>query len=205
MSDQINGAPSTPDDDVTSQERTAASVPVPPRGKQDLVQERAPWKALDEELTGRHYLLPPLNSSSEHFSSERLDSATSSIATSVSESLVDADKAGILGVGIYENAITTPSRPSHSDENLPRVCAKEVIKRRSVALTDPGVGEVGGRLGRNSSSYGRTIDEDHVNFVLMYDMLTGIRHAVSVCQAKMCRPLTNEDFLYARTYTPIRS
>ncbi|KZP26950.1 SAICAR synthase-like protein [Athelia psychrophila] len=41
---------------------------------------------------------------------------------------------------------------------------------------------------------GNLIGEDHVNYVLMYNMLTGIRIAVSRCQAKMTRTLTEEDF-----------
>ncbi|KAL7416330.1 hypothetical protein BDY24DRAFT_379321 [Mrakia frigida] len=42
---------------------------------------------------------------------------------------------------------------------------------------------------------GNLIGEDHVNYVLMYNMLTGIRIGVSRCQAKISRPLTPEDFL----------
>ncbi|KAL6299951.1 SAICAR synthase-like protein [Sparassis latifolia] len=41
---------------------------------------------------------------------------------------------------------------------------------------------------------GNLIGEDHVNYVLMYNMLTGIRIAVSRCQAKIRRPLTPEDY-----------
>ncbi|GJJ15000.1 hypothetical protein Clacol_009271 [Clathrus columnatus] len=41
---------------------------------------------------------------------------------------------------------------------------------------------------------GNLIGEDHVNYVLMYNMLTGIRVAVSRCQAKNRRALTDEDF-----------
>lgn len=41
---------------------------------------------------------------------------------------------------------------------------------------------------------GNLIGEDHVNYVLMYNMLTGIRVAVSRCQAKIRRPLTDSDF-----------
>ncbi|KAJ2930764.1 hypothetical protein H1R20_g6346, partial [Candolleomyces eurysporus] len=41
---------------------------------------------------------------------------------------------------------------------------------------------------------GNLIGEDHVNYVLMYNMLTGIRVGVSRCQAKIKRPLTDEDF-----------
>ncbi|KAF8227038.1 SAICAR synthase-like protein [Tricholoma matsutake] len=41
---------------------------------------------------------------------------------------------------------------------------------------------------------GNLIGEGHVNYVLMYNMLTGIRIGVSRCQAKIKRELTNEDF-----------
>ncbi|KAJ7183093.1 phosphatidylinositol phosphate kinase PIPK5 [Mycena filopes] len=41
---------------------------------------------------------------------------------------------------------------------------------------------------------GNLIGEDHVNYVLMYNMLTGIRIGVSRCQAKIKRALTDEDF-----------
>ena len=40
----------------------------------------------------------------------------------------------------------------------------------------------------------RVVDEKHDNYVLMYDMLTGIRTAVSRCQAKPTRPLTELDY-----------
>ncbi|KDQ09124.1 hypothetical protein BOTBODRAFT_117659 [Botryobasidium botryosum FD-172 SS1] len=41
---------------------------------------------------------------------------------------------------------------------------------------------------------GNLIGEGHENYVLMYNMLTGIRIAVSRCQAKIKRPLTDEDY-----------
>ncbi|KAG5635239.1 hypothetical protein H0H81_011955 [Sphagnurus paluster] len=41
---------------------------------------------------------------------------------------------------------------------------------------------------------GNLIGEGHVNYVLMYNMLTGIRIGVSRCQAKIKRALTSEDF-----------
>lgn len=40
----------------------------------------------------------------------------------------------------------------------------------------------------------KIVDEDHRNYILMYDMLTGIRISVSRCQAKPGRPLTPRDF-----------
>ncbi|CAO3564264.1 unnamed protein product [Mortierella alpina] len=44
---------------------------------------------------------------------------------------------------------------------------------------------------------GTRIGEDHVNYVLMYNMLTGIRVSVSRCQAKPQRALVDEDFTSA--------
>lgn len=48
---------------------------------------------------------------------------------------------------------------------------------------------------------GNLIGEGHVNYVLMYNMLTGIRIAVSRCQAKVRRPLVQEDFTAAHKYS----
>ncbi|WVW81386.1 hypothetical protein I302_103378 [Kwoniella bestiolae CBS 10118] len=42
---------------------------------------------------------------------------------------------------------------------------------------------------------GNLIGEDHVNYVLMYNMLTGIRIGVSRCQAKIKRALTDDDYV----------
>ncbi|KAG8817645.1 Phosphatidylinositol-4-phosphate 5-kinase, partial [Serendipita sp. 399] len=47
---------------------------------------------------------------------------------------------------------------------------------------------------------GNVVGEGHVNYILMYNMLTGIRVAVSRCQAKAPRPLTDEDFTAAHKY-----
>ncbi|KAI0000132.1 hypothetical protein BJV74DRAFT_821764 [Russula compacta] len=48
---------------------------------------------------------------------------------------------------------------------------------------------------------GNLISEGHVNYVLMYNMLTGIRIAVSRTQAKMKRPLTDDDFTARHKYS----
>ena len=40
----------------------------------------------------------------------------------------------------------------------------------------------------------KIVDENHHNYILMYDMLTGIRTSVSRCQAKPSRPVTYKDF-----------
>jgi 1-phosphatidylinositol-4-phosphate 5-kinase len=48
---------------------------------------------------------------------------------------------------------------------------------------------------------GNLIGEGHVNYVLMYNMLTGIRIAVSRCGGKMMRPIAEEDFRAEHKYS----
>ena len=48
---------------------------------------------------------------------------------------------------------------------------------------------------------GNLIGEGHVNYVMMYNMLTGIRIAVSRTQAKIKRPLTDEDYTSRHKYS----
>ncbi|EKD01538.1 putative 1-phosphatidylinositol-4-phosphate 5-kinase protein [Trichosporon asahii var. asahii CBS 8904] len=48
---------------------------------------------------------------------------------------------------------------------------------------------------------GNLVGEGHRNYVLMYNMLTGIRVAVSRCQAKIKRPLTEEDYVARHKYS----
>ena len=48
---------------------------------------------------------------------------------------------------------------------------------------------------------GNLIGEGHVNYVLMYNMLTGIRIAVSRTQAKIKRPLIDEDYTASHKYS----
>lgn len=166
---------------------------------------------------------PPAHSDNETVDSLSAFSRNSSLETGVSESLVDAERAGIIGV-LYGGGEQKPppgsSRREPPTSSVPSLrtiltapsgevaggklsALAHPTARRSI-VTDPGapVEIESPRHGRNPSSYGRAIGEDHANFVLMYDMLTGIRHSVSVCQAKPSRPLTSEDFSYARTYHP---
>ncbi|KAI9569849.1 hypothetical protein HD554DRAFT_2189255 [Boletus coccyginus] len=58
-----------------------------------------------------------------------------------------------------------------------------------------------GKEDDNKVLVGNLIGEGHVNYVLMYNMLTGIRIAVSRYQAKIKRPLTNEDFTARHKYS----
>ncbi|KAI9100538.1 hypothetical protein DFS34DRAFT_578773 [Phlyctochytrium arcticum] len=70
-------------------------------------------------------------------------------------------------------------------------------------LADPE--KAGRRVARQRSEkevlVGTPVKEGHENYVLMYDMLTGIRVAVSRCQAKPPRTLLMEDFTAAHKMT----
>ena len=55
--------------------------------------------------------------------------------------------------------------------------------------------------GDDAPLVGNLIGEEHVNYVLMYNMLTGIRTSVSRCQAKMRRPLAEDDYTAANKYS----
>lgn len=132
-------------------------------------------------------------------------SQSSSVTDYASETILDAKQAGIfsgmLDKHVLEEA-TTLAKKLDSTDSLPASVGvsrhTEAVRFQSI-ITDPGPLDFYQSNIRTASSYGRAIDEDHVNFVLMYDMLTGIRHSVSVCQAKPSRPLSDQDFCYART------
>ncbi|PVU95276.1 hypothetical protein BB561_001912 [Smittium simulii] len=53
----------------------------------------------------------------------------------------------------------------------------------------------------NSDIYGVTIDKNHINYVLMYNMLTGIRVSVSRCIAKSKRNIEPRDYKAAHKYS----
>ncbi|KZT66258.1 SAICAR synthase-like protein [Daedalea quercina L-15889] len=57
------------------------------------------------------------------------------------------------------------------------------------------------RGGDDAPLVGNLIGEEHVNYVLMYNMLTGIRTSVSRCQAKIRRPLAQDDYTAANKYS----
>jgi 1-phosphatidylinositol-4-phosphate 5-kinase len=47
---------------------------------------------------------------------------------------------------------------------------------------------------KENKTVGVFVGKEHVNYMLMYDMLTGIRISVSRCDAKPKRDLVNSDF-----------
>ncbi|GBB90526.1 hypothetical protein RclHR1_01750025 [Rhizophagus clarus] len=74
-------------------------------------------------------------------------------------------------------------------ENVKRRLSKRRTREKDKDDLDEGV-MIGTRIG-----------EDHVNYVLMYNMLTGIRVGVSRCNAKMNRELADLDFKAAHKFS----
>ncbi|TFY77122.1 hypothetical protein EWM64_g6887, partial [Hericium alpestre] len=99
-----------------------------------------------------------------------------------------------LGDGALEDDIEQQAEQIRRERLRKRVKAQ---KEAEAALTAPR------REGAedNSPLVGNLIGENHVNYVLMYNMLTGIRIAVSRSQAKIRRPLSDEDFTARHKYS----
>ncbi|BGP24638.1 Phosphatidylinositol-4-phosphate 5-kinase [Rhodotorula toruloides] len=69
------------------------------------------------------------------------------------------------------------------------VAAEHAAAAKARAAGTEGADELGAGV-----LVGNLIGQDHANYVLMYNMLTGIRIGVSRCQAKARRPLTDADY-----------
>ena len=83
---------------------------------------------------------------------------------------------------------------------------RERLNRRAKAQQEAAAGEnplarKGTDVEEEKVLVGNLISEGHVNYILMYNMLTGIRTAVSRCQAKMYRDVTPEDYSAAHKYS----
>lgn len=85
-----------------------------------------------------------------------------------------------------DSAIEEKPQASESAEDMRRmreeILAKRELKKRRKELEDDKV------------LVGTKVGEDHVNYILAYNMLTGIRVAVSRTTAKLDRELTDSDF-----------
>ncbi|GAA5824050.1 hypothetical protein JCM11251_001500 [Rhodosporidiobolus azoricus] len=89
--------------------------------------------------------------------------------------------------GISDDAANLPT-PSGGISAQPSTARRT----KAAGLEDdegPGTGGAGAGV-----LVGNLIGQDHANYVLMYNMLTGIRIGVSRCQAKLKRPLTDADY-----------
>ncbi|KAG8907139.1 Phosphatidylinositol-4-phosphate 5-kinase [Tulasnella sp. 403] len=113
--------------------------------------------------------------------------------------------------------LSGPGGPSHGfpsngssaelDSDIQKAAEQIRAERRAKAQQEAEAAAVAPRRGKSGSIdedkplVGKIIGEDHVNYVLMYNMLTGIRVAVSRCQAKIKRPLTDEDYTASHKYS----
>ncbi|KAJ7579090.1 SAICAR synthase-like protein [Mycena floridula] len=80
-------------------------------------------------------------------------------------------------------------------EQIRRERMEKRVKQQQIAEAEAALTRAdGGKKMEEVPLVGNLIGEDHVNYVLMYNMLTGIRIGVSRCQAKVKRPLTDDDF-----------
>ncbi|KND03212.1 1-phosphatidylinositol-4-phosphate 5-kinase [Spizellomyces punctatus DAOM BR117] len=92
-----------------------------------------------------------------------------------------------------------------SSSSSPRKRGSSVVKKHLSGSEMLEPEKIGRRLTRQRSEkevlVGTPVKEGHDNYVLMYDMLTGIRVSVSRCQAKPPRVLQLEDFTAAHKMT----
>ncbi|OCH85483.1 SAICAR synthase-like protein [Obba rivulosa] len=84
------------------------------------------------------------------------------------------------------------SKRAKAQQEAEKAKAQQEVERALTRTTSLLRGSSG--RGDDGPLVGNLIGEGHVNYVLMYNMLTGIRIAVSRCQAKIRRPLTAEDY-----------
>lgn len=108
-----------------------------------------------------------------------------------------------MEVNVVKNKNETELRRRKSRKDLVKVPienglpvalhSKETGKEKDTMVIEESTDEIE-EQGQQQFSGMRIVDEDHRNYILMYDMLTGIRISVSRCQAKPSRPLTAKDF-----------
>ncbi|KAK0549738.1 Phosphatidylinositol-4-phosphate 5-kinase [Tilletia horrida] len=95
------------------------------------------------------------------------------------------------------------THPTHSHANSGGHAANALLTRAKTFRREPeeGRAERGDSKDEPTVLVGNLIGEDHVNYVLMYNMLTGIRIGVSRCEAKIKRPLTDADYRAKHKFT----
>ncbi|GAA6015336.1 hypothetical protein JCM10207_008953 [Rhodosporidiobolus poonsookiae] len=94
-------------------------------------------------------------------------------------------------------ALVTPSHGQPSSSSPTSGAGQGLGPSTSTARKTRAAGQDAGddpEHGGASVLVGNLIGQDHANYVLMYNMLTGIRIGVSRCQAKLKRPLTDADY-----------
>ncbi|KAF8155900.1 hypothetical protein B0H34DRAFT_660090 [Crassisporium funariophilum] len=164
------------------------------------VSSSSPTKATNH-LSVDGYLQPPLPSSSVRpvrrnttgstpVTPHRFPTGSHSKGASQPFAIDDA----VLGEGSLEFASDIEL---HADRiRRERMSKRAKQQQQAEAALTRGADATGTTAGQTQDMplVGNLIGEDHVNYVLMYNMLTGIRIGVSRCQAKIKRPLTDDDF-----------
>ena len=93
------------------------------------------------------------------------------------------------GLSELRRSPSNPSQPEMRKESGSNHLAKKISFRRKKDKEPPATEDED-----DTVLVGTKVDKHHVNYVQMYDMLTGIRVAVSRCEAKPQRELEDEDF-----------
>ncbi|KAG6330617.1 hypothetical protein ID866_8472 [Astraeus odoratus] len=103
--------------------------------------------------------------------------------------------------GTYENGDIEEDIQMQAEQIRRERKRKAEVEAEMTRTTSMRPGTSSAKEDDNKPLVGNLIGEGHVNYVLMYNMLTGIRIAVSRCQAKIKRPLTDEDFTARHKYS----
>ncbi|KAG8897327.1 Phosphatidylinositol-4-phosphate 5-kinase, partial [Tulasnella sp. 417] len=118
---------------------------------------------------------------------------------------------GVPGYGFpaYGAGVPDDGIPGELDSEIMKEAEQIRAERRAkaqqeaeAAMTAPPAKKgKGTSVDEDKPVVGKMIEEGHVNYVLMYNMLTGIRVAVSRWGAKIKRPLTDVDFTSSHKYS----
>ena len=95
------------------------------------------------------------------------------------------------------SALETEPGPSVAHSTVPGISLGSAITTGNAIATAVGIVDALDE----KPLVGNLIGEGHVNYVLMYNMLTGIRIAVSRCGGKIMRPIGQEDFKAEHKYS----
>ncbi|KAI8364301.1 hypothetical protein EDC96DRAFT_511245 [Choanephora cucurbitarum] len=161
---------------------TPATTPESQR-RQYMTEEQA-----EEQSLKRHSTISSIRTIEEATSETTVPAGTSTVALGRHHTTGHALKTHRQRMADKERL----SLMRRSEEFQKELTARRKTFKRLSRLMDPRDDTEDDRV-----MIGTRISEGHQNYVLMYNMLTGIRIAVSRVTAKMYRPLTDEDYTAA--------
>ncbi|KAI0918303.1 hypothetical protein AcW1_009781 [Taiwanofungus camphoratus] len=148
---------------------------------------------------------PPAHASSSVSRMKTMHTPGPEHARSPSGEEEDGDAEGALASDIQQQAEQIRreriSKRAKAQQEAEKAKAEAVAERASLLTRTTSLMRGSSGRGDDRPLVGNLIGEGHVNYVLMYNMLTGIRIAVSRCQAKIRRPLTDEDYTARHKYS----